>query len=66
MYTAAILGPGIVGAIVEVVGFNYFFLVCSFFLVLALIFMFLVRREEVQLTEEEEKARKEFIEKMKK
>ena len=66
MYTAGILGPGIVGAIVDVVGFDYFFLVCSLFLVLALILMFFVRREEVQLTEEEEQARKEFIEKMKK
>lgn len=66
MYTAAILGPGIVGAIVEVVGFDFFFLVCSLFLLLALILMFLVRREEVQLSEEEIEARKEFIDKMKK
>ena len=66
MYTAAILGPGIVGSIVEVVGFTYFFLVCSLFLILALIFMFLVTREEVQLTKEEKLARKKFIEKIKK
>jgi len=65
MYTAAILGPGIVGGIVEAIGFNYFFLVCALFLVLALILMFLVRREEVQLTEEEKQARKEYIDKMK-
>jgi MFS family permease len=66
MYTAAILGPGIVGAIVEVVGFTYFFLVCSLFLMLALVFMMLVTREEVELTEEEKLSRKRFIEKMKK
>lgn len=66
MYTAAILGPGIVGGIVEAIGFNYFFLVCALFLVLALIFMLLVRREEVQLTEEEKQARKEYIDKIKK
>ena len=66
MYTAAILGPGIVGAIVDLVGFTYFFLICSLFLMLALVLMFLVRREEIQLTEEEKLARKKFIEKMKK
>lgn len=66
MYTASILGPGIVGSIVELVGFIFFFLVCSLFLILALIFMFLVTREEIQLTEEEKIARKKFIEKIKK
>ena len=65
MYTAAILGPGIVGTIVELTGFAYFFLVCSLFLILAFVCMIFVRREEVQLTEEEKLARKKFIEEMK-
>ena len=66
MYTAAILGPGIVGALTDVVGFTYFFLICSLFLILALIFMFFVRREEVKLTEEEKIARQKYIQEMEK
>lgn len=66
MYTAAILGPGIIGALTDVVGFTYFFLICALFLILALIFMFFVRREEVKLTEEEKIARKKYIQEMEK
>ncbi|MBD3255634.1 MAG: MFS transporter [Candidatus Lokiarchaeota archaeon] len=65
MYTAAILGPGIVGAITDLVGFTFFFLVCSLFLVLALIFMFLVKREEIELTEEEKLEREKIIQELK-
>lgn len=61
MYTAAIFGPGIVGAIIDIVGFTYFFLVCSLFLVLALILVILVKREEVELTEEEKAERQKII-----
>ena len=65
MYTAAILGPGIVGVLVDLTGFTYFFLICSLFLIIALICMIFVKREEIQLSEEEKLARKKFIEEMK-
>jgi len=53
---AAILGPYIIGALTDLFGQITFFLMVSVFFVLALIFMFFVKRGEVELTEEEKLA----------
>jgi MFS family permease len=55
-FLAAILGPFFAGLFVDLLGNIYFFLVCDFFFIAALIFMFLVRRGEVGLTEEKKTA----------
>jgi hypothetical protein len=53
-----------VGSLTDALGNTYLFLVCSFFFIAALIFMFLVRRGEAELTEEEERAKKEAIQEL--
>ncbi|MFB6088734.1 MAG: MFS transporter [Candidatus Aenigmatarchaeota archaeon] len=53
MYLAEISGPGIVGAMTDLFGWNFFFLNCAIFIILAFIFVMLVQREEVELTEKE-------------
>jgi len=60
-FMAAILGPFIVGLITDLLGQSTLFLVCSFFFILALIFVFLVKRDEIALTEEEKIAREKAI-----
>jgi MFS family permease len=63
-FLAAILGPFMVGSLTDALGNTYLFLVCSFFFIAALVFMFLVRRGEANLTEEEEKAKKTAIQEL--
>jgi len=63
-FMAAILGPFMVGSLTDALGNTYLFLVCSFFFIAALVFMFLVRRGEAELTEEEERAKKEAIQEL--
>jgi maltose/moltooligosaccharide transporter len=54
-FMAAILGPFMVGLIIDILGNETLFLVSSFFYIIALIFVFLVKRGESELTEEERK-----------
>ena len=54
-FMAAILGPFMVGVIIDALGNETLFLVSSFFYIIALIFVFLVKRGESELTEEERK-----------
>jgi Na+/melibiose symporter-like transporter len=65
MSSAAIFGPGLVGAITDLLGLNYLFLVCSLFLISALVLMFFVKREKVELTEKERLARQKAIQELK-
>lgn len=58
---AAILGPGVVGGLSDLFGKPSMLLDASIFLILALFFMFFVKRGEVELTEEEKIKRKKAI-----
>jgi MFS-type transporter involved in bile tolerance (Atg22 family) len=61
---AAILGPFLVGLITDALGNQTLFLVSSFFYILAIIFVFLVKKGEVELTEEEKSARQKTIQEL--
>ena len=54
-FMAAIIGPFMVGLVVDILGNETLFLVSSFFYIIALIFIFLVKGGESELTEEERK-----------
>jgi Na+/melibiose symporter-like transporter len=60
-FMAAIIGPFMVGLIVDILGNETLFLASSFFYIIALIFVFLVKRGESELTEE---ARKKAIQEL--
>ena len=60
-FLAAILGPFLVGIFVDFMGNIYLFLICNVFFIAALVFMFLVRRGEAQLTEEQKSAKQKAI-----
>ncbi|MFX0070763.1 MAG: MFS transporter [Candidatus Hermodarchaeota archaeon] len=59
-FLAAILGPFFVGVFVDLMGNTFLFLVCDFFFIAALIFMFLVRRGEAGMSEEKRVAIQEL------
>lgn len=59
-FLAAILGPFLVGLFVDLLGNVFLFLVCDFFFIAALIFMFLVRRGEIGMTEAKKAAIQEL------
>ncbi|MGV9205276.1 MAG: MFS transporter [Promethearchaeia archaeon] len=61
---AAIVGPGIVGAITDLTGISFLLLNAAGFLILAFIFMMMVKRGEVELTEEERLARQKAMQKL--
>ena len=61
---AAIIGPGIVGAITDITGIQFLLFNAASFLILAFVFMMLVKRGEVELTEEEKLARQKAIQKL--
>jgi MFS family permease len=61
---AAILGPYIIGALTDLFGQITFFMMVSLFFVLALVFMFFVKRGEVELTEEEKLAKQKAMQKV--
>ncbi|MHA2289193.1 MAG: MFS transporter [Promethearchaeota archaeon] len=63
-FLAAILGPFLVGLITDALGNQTLFLVSSFFYILAIIFVFLVKKGEVELTEEEKSARQKTIQEL--
>lgn len=62
-FLAAILGPTILGAFMDLTGRGNLFIICAVFLVIALILMLFVKRgEPTDLSEEEQTARKKAIE----
>ena len=63
-FMAAILGPFLVGLIIDALGNETLFLVSSFFFILALLFIFLVKRGELELTEEEKLTRQKVIQEL--
>ncbi len=63
-FMAAILGPFMVGSLIDLFGNVTLFLVCSFFFIVALVFMFLVRRGEVELTKEQKLAKEKAIQEL--
>jgi MFS family permease len=58
---AAILGPFMIGFLTDIFGRFTMFLMCAIFMVLALVFMFFVKRGEVELTEEEKMAKQKAL-----
>ncbi|MFX1259429.1 MAG: MFS transporter [Promethearchaeota archaeon] len=63
-FSAAFIGPIIFGAFMDWIGWNYFMLLCAFFLIIALILMFFVKREEAELNEKERLAKKKAIQEL--
>ncbi len=63
-FMAAILGPFMVGALIDALGNSTLFLVTSFFFIFALVFMFFVKRGEAELTEEERIAKEKAIQEL--
>ncbi|MFX1304379.1 MAG: MFS transporter [Promethearchaeota archaeon] len=63
-FMAAILGPFMVGSLTDLLGNYTLFLVSYFFFLAALVFMYLVRRGEVELTEEERIAKEKAIQEL--
>ncbi len=63
-FMAAILGPFLVGSLIDLLGNYTLFLVSSFFFIIALIFMFFVKKGEAELTEEERTAKEKAIQEL--
>jgi len=63
-FLAAILGPFIVGLFVDLTTSSWLFFICSWFFIVAFILMWLVRRGEVELTEEEKLAKQKAIQEL--
>ncbi|MFX1337239.1 MAG: MFS transporter [Promethearchaeota archaeon] len=63
-FSAEIFGPGLVGLITDLTGWDYFFLNGAIFLIVALILMFFVKREEAVLTEEQKLAKKKALQEL--
>ncbi|MFX0187968.1 MAG: MFS transporter [Candidatus Hodarchaeota archaeon] len=63
-FSAAFLGPIIFGAFMDWIGWNYFMLVCAFFLIISFILMFFVKREVAELSEEEKLAKRKAIQEL--
>jgi len=61
---AAILGPTIIGTLLDLLGTASLFLNCSIFFGIALILMFFVKRGEVELTDEEKLAKQKAMERI--
>jgi len=60
-FSAEIFGPGLVGLMTDLTGWEYFFLNGAIFLIVALILLFFVKREEAELTEEQKLAKKKAL-----
>jgi maltose/moltooligosaccharide transporter len=63
-FMAAIFGPFMVGSLTDVLGNYTLFLVSSFFFIAALVFMFLVKRGEAEISEEEQLAKQKAIQEL--
>ena len=64
MFSAEIFGPGLVGLLTDITGWEFFLLNGALFLIIALILMFFVKREEAELTEEQKLAKKKAIQEL--
>jgi len=60
-FSAEIFGPGLIGLITDLSGWDFFFLNIAIFLVIGLVLMFFVKREEAELTEEQKEAKKKAL-----
>ncbi|MHA1257038.1 MAG: MFS transporter, partial [Promethearchaeota archaeon] len=60
-FSAEIFGPGLIGLITDLSGWEFFFLNIAFFLIIGLVLMFFVKREEAELTEEQKEAKKKAL-----
>lgn len=60
-FLAAIFGPGIIGVLRDLLGKESLFLNGAIFLVIALIFMFFVKRGEIELTDEQKLLKQKAI-----
>lgn len=63
-FSAEIFGPGLVGLLTDLTGWDYFFLNGALFLIIALFLMFFVKREEAELTEEQKLAKKKALQEL--
>jgi MFS family permease len=63
-FSAEIFGPGLVGLLTDLTGWEFFFLNGAVFLIVALILMFFVKGEEAELTEQQKKAKKKALQKI--
>jgi Na+/melibiose symporter-like transporter len=63
-FLAAILGPFIVGLFVDLTASAWLFFICSWFFIIALVCMFLVRRGEAELTDAEKLAKQKVIQEL--
>ena len=63
-YFAAILGPMVVGGLTDLMGIQYLLLNGAIFFILAFVMISLVKRGEVELTEEEKLARQKKIQEL--
>jgi MFS-type transporter involved in bile tolerance (Atg22 family) len=60
-FSAEIFGPGLIGLITDLSGWDFFFLNIAIFLIIGLVLMFFVKREEAELTEEQKEAKKKAL-----
>ena len=60
-YSAEIFGPGLVGLLTDITGWEFFFINGAVFLIVAFLLMFFVKREEAELTEEQKLAKKKAL-----
>ncbi len=63
-FSAEIFGPGLVGLLTDLTGWDYFFLNGALFLIIALFLMLFVKREEAELTEEQKLAKKKALQEL--
>ncbi len=63
-FLAAILGPFVIGLFIDLTSSAWLFFICSCFFIIALILMFLVRRGEVELADEQKIAKKKAIQEL--
>lgn len=63
-FLAAILGPFVIGLFIDLTSSAWLFFICSWFFIIALILMFLVRRGEVELADEQKIAKKKAIQEL--
>jgi MFS family permease len=63
-FSAEIFGPGLVGLLTDLTGWDFFFLNGALFLIIALILMLFVKREEAELTEEQKLAKKKALQEL--
>jgi len=63
-FLAAILGPFVVGLFIDLTSSTWLFFICSWFFIIALVCMFLVRRGEAELTEDQKLTKQKAIQEL--